>query len=387
MHPIISPVTSVRHARMVQTTATVILPLRLAQLALSMALVVVLMGGWTRLNDAGLSCPDWPGCYGELILPSSAEGQAKAQLRYPEVPIDSARAWLEMGHRYLAATLGALVLLLALIAYRQPRPSRSQSKRDYPRRLSYLLLALVIIQGVFGMWTVTLKLLPQVVTIHLLGGLLTVALLVLLTQRLRLLAHSPVSIQASLTPHSGSSPPPQSDREKHSAARWILIAIVLLMIQVGLGGWTSSNYAGWACPHWFSCQTVEQEDANPMSLDFQAAFSLPAADQQSFLGGRKSPQARAAIQMAHRGMGLLLLLYLCVLAARLWPRHNLRAASIGIAGLALGQALLGVLNIVLGLPLGLAFAHHLGALLLLLLLMWLYRLSRLDDPGGTYGWT
>ncbi|RDE24523.1 heme A synthase [Motiliproteus coralliicola] len=356
-------------------------PLRLARLALLLAILVVLLGGWTRLNDAGLSCPDWPGCYGELILPGSAQGQALAQLRYPLIPIDSARAWLEMSHRYLAAGLGLNILLLAVVAARQSAHVRRRDGGRYPRRLSYLLLGLVIVQGLFGMWTVTLKLLPQVVTLHLVGGLLTVSLLVLLNQsllRIQLQSRSDSSYRRTAASDAGPT------AVGSSVKRWSGIAVLMLLIQVALGGWTSSNYAGWACPHWFSCQQVDAA-GQTVALDYQAAFILPSADQQSFLGGRKSPQARAAIQMTHRGMALLLVLYLGVLMLRFWRHERLRAASVLVVGVALLQALLGGLNVIYGLPLWLAFGHHLGALLLLLSLLRLYRLSGLSARERNYG--
>ncbi|WP_421863476.1 COX15/CtaA family protein [Motiliproteus sp.] len=359
-------------------------PLRLARLALVLALVVVLLGGWTRLNNAGLSCPDWPGCYGELILPGSAEGLALAQLRYPSIPIDSARAWLEMTHRYLAAGLGLTILLLALSAYRHDRRSGRRVVIGYPSRISYWLLVLVILQGIFGMWTVTLKLLPQVVTLHLVGGLLTVTLLVIMNQSLQQLAAGQAqSITGSRAQPDKPSAPGRS-RPSRPLSRWVAGAALLLFVQIALGGWTSSNYAGWACPHWLGCQQLDI-NGQPASLDFQAAFVLPQTDQQSFLGGRKSPQARAAIQMTHRGMALLLLLYLLLLLKHCWRYQPLRRTGCAVVGVALTQSLLGGMNVIHGLPLGLAFAHHLGALLLLLLLLRLYRLSVRRARENHYG--
>lgn len=318
--------------------------LRLAQTAICLALMVVLLGGWTRLKGAGLSCPDWPGCYGALILPSSDEALALAQLHYPQRPLDLSLSWIEMSHRYLAGTLGLLVAALALIGWRQ------RARPGYPLRLSGLLLGLVMLQALFGMWTVTLKLLPQVVTLHLLGGLLTLTLLLRLQQRLRWIDSPPALKKSSLGIGAG-----------------IGLGILLLLIQVGLGGWTSSNYAGWSCSHWLVCELNQ----NP-TLDFDAGFSLAALDGTNYQGGQLPQAARAAIQMSHRAAGVLLTLYLLGLSALLLRRRALRRATGAVLLLLALQLMLGGLNVHFGLPLGLAFAHHLGAVALLLALMHLY---------------
>src|SRR5690554_6870768 len=140
------------------------LPLRLTTLAIGLALVVVLLGAWTRLNDAGLGCPDWPGCYGTWVLPSDHAVLAQS---HPGAVIDLRKGWIEMVHRYAAALLGLVVLGLAALALRKRRQA------GYPSKLSLVLLGLVVLQGLFGMWTVTLKLLPIIVTLHLMGGLAT----------------------------------------------------------------------------------------------------------------------------------------------------------------------------------------------------------------------
>ena len=316
--------------------------LKLANAAIALALVVVLLGGWTRLNDAGLSCPDWPGCYGAMVLPSAPEAQWALQQRYPEQPLDAGRGWIEMSHRYLAGTLGLLVLGLALQGWHCRRQDR------YPLVLSLLLLGLVGVQALFGMWTVTLKLLPQVVTLHLLGGVLTLTLLLRLRQRLG-------AWRRGL--------PTQPLRIRH----WVGGGVLLLLLQIALGGWTSANYAGWSCSHWWRC-----EPGQAVVLDFAQAFQLPAVSGQSYLGGHLQREARAAIQMSHRAVGLLLASYLLGLAVVLIRRPEARVAAVLLV-IALGlQLLLGVLNVVLGLPLLLAMAHHAGALLLLVTLLWCY---------------
>lgn len=316
--------------------------LKLAQLALLLALLVVLMGGWTRLNDAGLSCPDWPGCYGELVLPADPVLQSTAQLRYPEQPLDLARGWLEMGHRYLAGSLGLLIAAVAVAGWRH------RLQRGYPLGLSIGLLALVVLQALFGMWTVTLKLLPQVVTLHLLGGLMTLGLQLRLCQRL----------------HAWE----RGLKTRPRDFRWLLgIGAGLLLLQIALGGWTSANYAGWSCSHWWSCE----RQASPR-LDFEQAFSLPSIRDRSYLGGHLPREARAAIQMSHRGMGLALAAYLLTLAWLMVRRYQAAKAAGLLLGVLLTQLLLGIFNVIYGLPLLLAMAHHVGAVLLWGVLVWLY---------------
>lgn len=321
------------------------LPLQLTRFAVCLALLVVLLGGWTRLNDAGLSCPDWPGCYGALILPGSDAGVAEAQLRYPQQLLDLSRGWIEMSHRYLAGSLGLLVLALALIAWRQ------RARPGYPLLLSGLLVGLVMLQALFGMWTVTLKLLPQVVTLHLLGGVLTLTLLWRLQQRLRWIDSARPAVGSLFLGIGGG----------------IGLGILLLLIQIGLGGWTSSNYAGWSCSHWLVCEPDQH-----LVLDFDAGFSLAPLDGRNYQGGQLPRAARAAIQMSHRAAGVVLACYLLGLSALLFRRRALRRATGAVLLLLALQLLLGGLNVRFGLPLGLAFAHHLGAVALLLALMHLY---------------
>ena len=311
----------------------------LCRSAIGLALVVVWLGGWTRLNDAGLSCPDWPGCYGELFLPSDTLAQQQAQARYPELPLDLSRGWLEMNHRYLAGSLGLLIAGLGVIAIRLRR------QPNYPVTLSLALLILVVVQALFGMWTVTLKLLPQIVTLHLIGGLLTLGLLWHLHHRLS---------------------KPGLPRPRGSLASVVLLCLLLLFGQIGLGGWTSANYAGWSCSHWLQC-----ERNTVVELDFERGFSLPELDGRNYLGGQLPREARAAIQVSHRLMALLLTMALLGLCMTLYRRGRVGAAA-GLSGLLGVQLLLGVLIVQLGLPLGLAFLHHAGAALLLLALIQIY---------------
>lgn len=327
--------------------------LQICHFAIGLALVVVLLGGWTRITDAGLGCPDWPGCYGEMVLPFGEEQLQQAQQRFPEQPLVSSKGWMEMVHRYAAGTLGVVILALAVMGWKQRR------QPNYPLTLSLGLLVLVVVQGAFGMWTVTLKLLPQVVTVHLLGGLLTLTLL--LGLRYRLLALMGPGVQTEQTPQR----------------RWlVMLGAGLLFGQITLGGWTSANYAGWACTDWLLC-----DREHSVEYDFDAGFALPAYDGQSHEGGEKSRDARAAIQMVHRGGAVVVSAYLLGLCL-LWRRHEELLVPVAtIALLVIAQNLLGMLNVVWALPRPLAIAHHGGAVALLVSLGWLYTRIGLTPEG------
>lgn len=321
------------------------LPVRVATLAIGLALVVVLLGGWTRLNDAGLGCPDWPGCYGTWVLPDDHTELAAA---HPDALIDLRKGWIEMIHRYAAGTLGLLVLWLAVLGYRY------RERAEYPSALSGGLLVLVVAQAIFGMWTVTLQLLPAVVTLHLLGGLSTLALLVVLRQRL---------LRAEKEPALTRSHP------------WVRVMFLALFIQLALGGWTSTNYAGWACSDWFYCH----QDNHP-GYDFSTGLNPFMAVGPNYEGGLLHADARAAIQVTHRA-GALLLIVVSLLGTRaLWRRPELRRGLAAYWSLLLVQVLLGVANIIWMLPLGLAVAHHAGAVAVMLALLHLN--GRVRKPAG-----
>ncbi|MCG8427435.1 MAG: COX15/CtaA family protein, partial [Chromatiales bacterium] len=237
------------------------LPTVLVNLSIILTLAVVLLGGWTRVNDAGLSCPDWPGCYGEYVIPGTVEQQQSAQMRYPEYPMDIRKGWIEMVHRYFAGSLGVLIGCLALVAWRQP------PKSGYPVMLSWLLFGFVILQGLFGMWTVTLKLQPLIVVLHLLGGLVTLSLLIRLRQRVAGWQQERV-LQTQIP------------------RWWLRIAVILLFGQIALGGWTSANYSRWACSHWIACDTQ-----GSVELDYVAGFTVWQPLGPNYQGGRLDHKA------------------------------------------------------------------------------------------------
>lgn len=314
-------------------------PFSLCRLAIVLAIMVILVGGWTRIMDAGLGCPDWPGCFGQLTVPDTAAQIARAEQRFAGVQVDVEKGALEMLHRYMASALGLLILILAVMGWR-----RRQS--DYPWRLSLGLLVLVIAQGIFGMWTVTLKLHPLVVTGHLLGGLLTLTLLIHLAIRLA----------------EAKRPAAEQPAMQHRA---VSLALAVLFAQMILGGWTSANYAGWACNHWLSC--AQQS----VALDFAGGFSPSLDTEQNYQGGVLPHAARAAIQMTHRVGAVIVSVVMLWMITLLWQRRELRPMLLTALVLLFGQIALGIANAVTGVPVLLALAHHGIAVALLLSLLWL----------------
>jgi cytochrome c oxidase assembly protein subunit 15 len=326
---------------------------RLALVATALAVLVVLLGAYTRLTHAGLGCPDWPGCYGFISVPQTETQLAHAELNYPQAPVEAQKGWNEMIHRYFAGSLGLLIAALALLAWRH------RARAEQPLKLPLLLLAVVVAQAVFGMWTVTLKLWPQVVTGHLLGGFATLSLLLLLT--LRLSGRWPVL--PNLAP---------------GLRRLAALGLLLVIGQIALGGWVSSNYAAVACIDFPTCHGQLWP-----SMDFANGFHLSQHIGPNYLGGQLDSDARTAIHMTHRLGALLVTLTLLLLAWRL------RTAGLGsLAGwllLALAlQVSLGISNVLLHLPLAVAVAHNAGgALLLLLLVLINYRLRAQARVGQT----
>ena len=316
---------------------------RLALFATLLTVVVVLLGAYTRLTHAGLGCPDGPGCYGLLGVPMSEHKQAIAEARFPEAPVEVAKGWYEMIHRYFAGSLGLVILAIATQAIRR------RADATQPLKLPLAILALVILQGAFGMWTVTLQLWPQVVTAHLLGGFATLSLLTLLTLRLSG-RFAPLQLPAGL--------------------RALAAACLLLVIgQIVLGGWVSSNYAAVACVDLPTCHGEWWP-----AMDFGKGFHLTQHIGPNYLGGQLDSDARTAIHMSHRIGALLVTLALLLLAWRLRAAGLPRLAGLLLVALAL-QISLGLSNVIFHLPLLVAVAHNAGgAALLLTMVLINYRL-------------
>lgn len=318
---------------------------RLSLLATVLALGVVVLGAFVRLSDAGLGCPDWPTCYGHLTVPSSSKAVERAEQAYPDRPVVAHKAWKEMVHRYFAGTLGLLVFALAALAW---------AKRGDPEQqlvVPLFLVGLIIFQALLGMWTVTLLLKPLVVMGHLLGGLTTLALLWWVTLRQR----NMLSAQ-------------RAGGDRLAALRpWALLGLVVLVMQLALGGWTSANYAALACPDFPTCQTHWWPP-----MDFRDAFTLWRATGVDYEGGVLTNSARVTIHMMHRLGALVTFLYLGWLAIRTMRVKldpTLRRLGAALLAVLVTQVSLGIANVELSLPLPVAVAHNGVAALLLLTLV------------------
>ncbi len=324
---------------------------RLALFTTLLAVLVVLLGAYTRLTHAGLGCPDWPGCYGFISVPMSEHQQTIAEARFPEVPVEVEKGWNEMLHRYFAGTLGLLIFMLAVQAMRR------HGQDGQPLKHPLLLLGVVIAQAAFGMWTVTLQLWPQVVTAHLLGGFTTLALLFLLSLRLSGALPALSGLPAGL----------------RLLAR---LALVLVICQVALGGWVSSNYAAVACVDLPTCHGQWWP-----TMDFANGFHLSQQIGPNYLGGQLDSEARTAIHMTHRLGAMLLSLVLVLLAWRLRAAGLVHLAGLLLLALAV-QVSLGLSNVLLHLPLAVAVTHNGGgAALLLVLILINYRLRSTAVPS------
>lgn len=367
---------------------------RLCLATVLLAFAVVVLGAFTRLVDAGLGCPDWPTCYGHLWVPNSAEEVHVANQNFSDTPVEHGKTWPEQAHRIIASSLGSLILMLFFLCYRA-RPDQLgrrsvaallavlvggtvarifigdamdpylwlfvvlyflnlcrllsyDSAGVSPFKLPALLAGLVVLQGLFGMWTVTLNLWPKVVTLHLLGGFATLTLLILLYQRLadwHWQANASVVVQfMKLRPLA-------------------VVAVVVVSFQIALGGWVSSNYAALACPDFPLCQNEVIPPTN-----FRDGFNVFQEIGPNYLGGRLDNHARTAIHFTHRLGALVVLVVLGVFAWRLYATGSRQARNFTVVLLSLlfVQLLLGIMNVVLSLPLSIAVAHNaVGALLLI----------------------
>ncbi|MBB1060785.1 COX15/CtaA family protein [Marilutibacter spongiae] len=366
---------------------------RIAWLAVALASCVIVFGAFVRLSNAGLSCPDWPTCYGRATWPG-ATADAVDHVASAIRPFESHKAWREQVHRHLAATLGLLVLALALLAARKRRFGMTQvlvaaglvavgiplymqgdhvaasalailgeaillaaalrwSNIDLSR-VAVLTLAVIIFQALLGMWTVTWLLKPIVVMGHLLGGLLTFSLLLWTAWRA-----TDAPIRLADTPQ---------------LRRWVLAGLALLAVQIALGGWTSANYAALACGNDFPTCVGQWWPRH----DFGEAFVLWRGIGVDYEGGILDGEARIAIQLAHRLMAGVVFAFLVAFAVRLLRLPGMRGWGSFILLLGLAQVGLGIANVKLGLPLAVAVMHNAGAVLLLFAMVSL--LARLKAP-------
>ena len=321
------------------------LPARFRRLIFFTAILtfgLIMLGAWVRLTDAGLGCPDWPGCYGKLT-PSHAKSdiaRAVAEQGGEHGPVSMGKAWREMVHRYIASALGLLILVIAAIAW-----ARRRTLEQSPA-LAVALVGVVIMQGIFGMWTVTLLLKPAIVTLHLAGGMLTFALLVWLWQRQM----------------PGWS---RTDRDALAALRVpALAALVLLCAQILLGGWTSTNYAALACTDLPRCQGKWWPDTN-FADAFHVLRELGKTDDGDFLPA----QALTAIHLMHRIGAVCVALWLGWVGWRTSRVAGMRGFGSLLLAALTAQFLLGLSNVWFSLPIGVAVGHPGGAAFLLALLV------------------
>jgi cytochrome c oxidase assembly protein subunit 15 len=326
---------------------------RWALFATAIACVVVILGAFTRLSDAGLGCPDWPGCYGHLTWPKSEGAVAAAEARFPEFPVEHDKTWPEMVHRYFAGFLGLIILTMTVATWRWAAKAPHQ---HYPRFHILGLLGLVILQGLFGMWTVTLKLWPQIVTAHLLGGFATLGLLWLFTQRC-----------------SGAhwQLPEHLLRRLFGLKFLILLTLLAVIVQIALGGWTSSNYAALACTDLPTCHGQWWPD-----MDFIHAFNFSQDIGPNYLGGLLENEARTAIHVSHRLGAIAVSLLVLLLWWKLVSFGTVITRPIAwlLLMVLFGQLALGITNVLGSLPLSVAVAHNaVGALLLLVILTLTHR--------------
>ncbi len=353
---------------------------RLAAFATLFAFLVIVFGAFVRLSNAGLSCPDWPTCYGKATWPGHEQEIARANEAFPDRPFETHKAWREQVHRMLAGTLGMLVLALALVAvWRRralvlmllaaavaaaigvflyvkgahaasatlsgiaillPLVAAARLDRAPAWRVAVVAFAVVVFQAMLGMWTVTLLLKPVVVMGHLLGGLLTFSLLAYVALAL---AH-----------------PRAPDAAQRRLKAMVVVALVLLSLQIALGGWTSANYAALACGMDFP-RCAGSWWPSP---DFREGFVLWRGIGVNYEGGVLDGAARAAIHIAHRIGALVVFGHVLATAVLAW-RRGLRANATAVALLLCTQVALGIANVKLLLPLPLATAHNAGAALLL----------------------
>jgi len=304
-----------------------------------LAFCVIVFGAYVRLTDAGLGCPDWPGCYGFLTVPETGDKLSKAAELFPDQAVESGKAWREMIHRYIASFLGLLILALFLLELF--KKTRKPWGQNFSLRLSLGLFLLVVFQGLLGMWTVTLKVHPFVVLSHLIGGLATLSLLFIYLKH-----------------HN------EGGRASSKITPIVFIGLILLIAQIILGGWTSTNYAALGCPDLPFCYG----EIWPSNMNIKEGFLKWQSFGQNYEGGLLTPPARTAIHFMHRlgavvltlGLGLIILKYINHQSGKI------RFAATLLALALLTQLIVGVVMVWSGIALVLATAHNAFAAILLL---------------------
>lgn len=388
----------------------------LAFFAVIAAFIVIALGAFTRLADAGLGCPDWPTCYGHVLWPQTDEQVSHANNRFDETPVEMDKTWPEQVHRLFASSLGLISLILFTLAFLRSEKTttryvllgiaisfvaalvakisikvgwdygaeaiynhtdaviglivlglfalivifaKQQGSTDSALKLSTFLVGFVILQGLFGMWTVTLKVWPQVVTLHLLGGFTVVSLFWLLFLRLQ---QKPWQVQ-----HDNIKP----------LLPFAKLCLLVVFIQIALGGWTTSNYAAVACPDLPTCQHQWWP-----AMDFVKGFNLTQEIGPNYLGGTMDNDSRVAIHMSHRIGAIIVVIALLSFLFSLWRTQQTAVKTLAVvtASVLTLQVLLGLSNILFNFPLSVAVLHNgVGALLLLCMVTMVYRISTIQS--------
>lgn len=319
---------------------------------------LIVFGGFTRLTDSGLGCPDWPGCYGAANPFIAHEQIAAAEALMPTGPVTKVKAWIEMIHRYLAMGIGVLIMALMFQSIRQWRKTRQQA---FAPALPVALFLFVCVQGAFGAWTVTMKLQPVIVTIHLLLGMTLLAMMVWLGGREDYLLHPPARTHDLAT--------------VRSLRTLALLAAVVLVVQIALGGWVSTNYATLACDEFPLCdgKFIPQ-------MDFEHGFTLWRELGKTAAGHYLQFSALVAIHWVHRNFALVVTLVLGLAAWRAARQPALRTTAKLIGLVLLAQLFTGIATVFFDFPLAIAVLHNAGAALLVLLVTMLnYKVKHLLD--------
>ncbi len=336
----------------------------LALFASFFALCVIGLGAFTRLLDAGLGCPDWPGCYGQIIVPMGEQATQVIHLHYPATNFVTYKAWAEMIHRYFAGTLSLFILSLIGVIL-----CKKAVRKPSNIFLAGLLVVLIIYQIILGQLTVTLKLLPIIVTQHLLGGffiLLSLWLVYLNNKNATPLVHSADNDTVRCVDSSAA----------RKLLPWAIMGLLLTIGQIFLGAWTSTNYASLSCSDFPFCMNDQA-----IVMHFKAAFQLASPIGMNYDGGVLPLAIRQTIQMTHRLGALLVVMYWFLLLGcgmkKLKTRPELLQPLFLISGLLVLQVSLGISNVIFKLPLLTAILHNVtAALLLLAMLTFIYKLNQ-----------
>jgi heme a synthase len=337
---------------------------RLTLVGLLLCIVVVPFGAYVRLTAAGLGCPDWPGCYGHFS-PLGAQQNTELANHFPNTPLDVGKAWREMTHRYIASTIGFIIVCITALAI------VSGPRRIVGIGYCLAMLAIVIFQGVLGMLTVTWRLKPLIVTLHLVFGLVTLGLLWWLWLSLRRArAHARPRVAMLKDSLAGA-------KSAQTTQRVVIVGLIALGVQIALGGWTSSNYAAVACPDFPTCQNEWWP-----RMDYRDAFVLWRGLGINYEGGVLDHPARVAIHFTHR-LGALLATVLLTLAAfsalRTGSLQSARPAAVAVLIALAFQLTIGITMVLRAFPLSWATAHNFGAALLVMSALALYHAVRV--PG------